>query len=206
VIVTEKSPPKADALPPEPSSDGENERPTIQPPFDVAAFARTDMARSAEVPPSDAFEAETRANQTTINEMACERAAGPEITERAIDDPMAEMSKCFSVQDYAGALGLAELILAENPRNLAAVGCRENCRVRLENIYASRLRPDRVPVVLGAPAQASSRSIDHRAGFMLSLIDGSSTVETILDESGMPKLDALRILDELVMQKIVGFA
>ena len=43
------------------------------------------------------------------------------------------------------------------------------------------------------------------SGFILSLIDGSSSLEMVLDVCGMPKLDALRILQELVHQKIVGF-
>jgi hypothetical protein len=47
--------------------------------------------------------------------------------------------------------------------------------------------------------------MDHRAGFILSLIDGASSVDLILDVCGMPKLDALRILQELVQQKIVAF-
>jgi hypothetical protein len=38
----------------------------------------------------------------------------------------------------------------------------------------------------------------------LSLVDGVSTVEMILDVSGMPRLDALRILNELVQQRIVA--
>jgi hypothetical protein len=260
--VTDKSSPKADTPPPVPCSDDEHERPTIQPPFDVAAFARTQMVLGVDLAPPEALVPETPSEQITVSnevelERACvessldgdspptprrrpfpvapalevspasapgprrnlspssieaavlgaiEDASGPEITQRAIDDPMAEMSKCFSLQDYTGALGMAELILAEDPRNLAAVGCRENCRVRLENMYAARLRPDRVPIVLVPPAQACSLLIDRRAGFMLSLIDGSSTVEMILNESGMPKLDALGILHELVLQKIVGFA
>ena len=73
-------------------------------------------------------------------------------------------------------------------------------------MYAARLAPlDRAPIVVVPRAQMRWLSIDHRAGFVLSLIDGQSTVETILDVSGMPKLDALRILHELVQQKIVAF-
>jgi hypothetical protein len=208
--VTDKTPSKAGQLPPEPCSDDEHERPTISPPFDVAAFAREQMAPGAELPRPDPFARETRPGQTANSEAelvgAIEDATGPEISEHAIDDPMAEMSKCFRLEDYAGALAMAELILAEDPRNLAAVGCRANCRVRLEKMYAARLLPDRVPVVRVAPVQLGSLSIDHRAGFVLSLIDGSSTVEKILDESGMPKLDVLRILHELVLLEIVGFA
>jgi len=40
--------------------------------------------------------------------------------------------------------------------------------------------------------------LDHRAGFVLSLVDGSSSIDDILDVSGMPRRDALRILCELV--------
>jgi hypothetical protein len=47
-------------------------------------------------------------------------------------------------------------------------------------------------------------AIDHRAGFLLSLVDGSSTLEAILDVCGMPRLDALRILHELVQRGAVG--
>ena len=73
-------------------------------------------------------------------------------------------------------------------------------------MYAARLGPlDRVPLVVVPRAQMRWLSIDHRAGFVLSLIDGSSSIEMILDVSGMPKLDALRILHELVQQKIVSF-
>jgi hypothetical protein len=39
----------------------------------------------------------------------------------------------------------------------------------------------------------------------LSHIDGSCSLEQILDVSGMPTLDALRILFELVQQRVISF-
>lgn len=130
----------------------------------------------------------------------------PEITERTIEDPVAEMRERFSLGDYTGALEMSELILAEEPDHVDAAECGENCRTVLENMYAARLGPlERVPVVLVPRAQMRWLSMDHRAGFVLSLIDGSSSFDMILDVSGMPKLDALRILHELVQQKIVSF-
>jgi hypothetical protein len=132
-------------------------------------------------------------------------SAGPEITERTIEDPVAEMRERFSLGDYTGALEMAELILAEDPGHLEAAECGENCRTVLENMYAARLGSlDRVPRVVVPRTQMRWLSMDHRAGFILSLIDGSSTIEMILDVSGMPKLDALRILHELVEQKVVA--
>jgi len=254
--VTDKSPKtKPSSRPPRPAASGENERPTVSPPFDVEAFAR------ATTSPAGVIESEARREEITItNEAELERARsqsarrtdpprkntpgalsianahapsapnvpavralsptsieaavlgaiatspGPDISERTIDDPIAEMCERFSLGDYTGALEMAELILAEDPGHLEAAECGENCRTVLVSMYSARLAPlDRAPIVVVPGTQMRWLSIDHRAGFVLSLIDGSSTVETILDVSGMPKLDALRILYELVQQKIVAF-
>jgi hypothetical protein len=133
-------------------------------------------------------------------------ASAPEITGRTIEDPVAEMRERASLGDFTGALEMAELILAADPGNLDAAECAENCRSVLEHMYAARLGPsDGVPVVVVPQAQMQWLSIDHRAGFVLSLIDGSSTLEMIIDVSGMQRLDALRILHALVQQRIVAF-
>jgi hypothetical protein len=157
---------------------------------------------------------EMAAPQRTLSPTSIEAAVlgaiagtpGPEITERTIDDPVAEMNERYSLGDYTGALEISELILAEDPSNLEAAECGENCRSVLERMYVAKLAPlDRAPQVVVPRAQMRWLSIDHRAGFVLSLIDGSVSVETILDLSGMPRLDALRILHELVQQKVVAF-
>jgi hypothetical protein len=131
---------------------------------------------------------------------------GPEITERTIEDPAAEMRERVSLGDYTGGLEMAELILAGDPSNLEAAECGENCRSVLERMFVAKIGPlDRAPVVIVPGTQMRWLSIDHRAGFVLSLIDGVSTVEMILDVSGMARLDALRILHDLMQQRIVGF-
>jgi hypothetical protein len=164
---------------------------------------------NAHAPSAPSIEAQRTLSPTSIEAAvlgAIATAPGPEISERTIDDPVAEMCERFALGDYTGALEMAELILAEDPANLEAAECGENSRTVLESMYVARLSPlDRAPIVVVPPTQMRWLSIDHRAGFVLSLIDGSSTVETILDVSGMPKLDALRILHELVQQKIVAF-
>jgi hypothetical protein len=72
-------------------------------------------------------------------------------------------------------------------------------------MYTARIGPlDRVPVVEIARDQLRWLSIDHRTGFILSLVDGISSLEMILDVSGMPPLDALRMLFELVQQRIIS--
>src|SRR5580692_3268189 len=52
--------------------------------------------------------------------------SGPEITERTIEDPVAEMRERFALGDYTGALEMAELLLAEEPGNVEAAECERN--------------------------------------------------------------------------------
>jgi hypothetical protein len=172
------------------------------------SIANARSPSSAQVPVSKVYTSSTSA--TSIENAALASIGGessqPEITERTIEDPAAEMRERFSLGDYTGALEMSEIILADEPDHAAAIECGANCRTVLENMYAARLGPlDRVPMVVVPRAQMRWLSMDHRAGFVLSLIDGSSSIEMILDVSGMPKLDALRILHELVQQKIVSF-
>ena len=45
--------------------------------------------------------------------------------------------------------------------------------------------------------------LDHRAGFLISLVDGSYTLEMILDACAMKRDDALAILAELAARRII---
>jgi hypothetical protein len=54
-----------------------------------------------------------------------------------------------------------------------------------------------VPTLLKTAAQVCHMPLDHLAGFMMSLIDGTTTVEDILALSSMAEIDALRLLCDL---------
>ncbi|MDB4940736.1 MAG: hypothetical protein JWP97_270 [Labilithrix sp.] len=117
-----------------------------------------------------------------------------------------EMNDRVALGDYTGALEIAEKLLALTPRDESVRQCAETCRGVLRQMYTARVGPlDKVPMVMVARDQMRWLSIDHRAGFVLSLVDGVSTLEMILDVSGMPELDALRILSELAQQRIISF-
>jgi len=117
-----------------------------------------------------------------------------------------EMNDRVSLGDYTGALAIAEKLLASDPGNVAVQACAENCRTVLRQMYVTKIGPlDRVPTVAVPRDQLRWLSIDHRAGFVLSLVDGVSSLEMILDVSGMPELDTLRILSELAQQRIIAF-
>jgi hypothetical protein len=177
------------------------------PPAATAAAPNPSAATAAR--PSAPADAEPRSLSPSSIEAAVLGAIGgspaPEITERTIEDPMAEMRERFSLGDYSGALEVAELLLAEDPADAEVIECADQCRTVLEGMYAARLGSlEQVPAVIVQRTQLRWLSIDHRAGFVLSLIDGSSSLEMILDVSGMPRLDAMRILVELIAQRIVA--
>jgi hypothetical protein len=122
-------------------------------------------------------------------------------------DPAAakDMKDRHTAGDYSGALHVAEQILALAPGDEEARRYAQGCRDVLIQMYASRLGSlDSIARVIVAPEQIRWLSLDHRAGFLLSLVDGTSSVEDLLDICGMPRLDALRILIALVEQRVIS--
>lgn len=133
--------------------------------------------------------------------------AAPVVTvSSAATEPESEMRDRFSLGDYSGALLVAEGLLEENPEHTEALRYAESCRNVLAQMYTARIGPlDRVPFIAVPREQLKWLSIDHRAGFVLSHVDGVSSLEQILDVSGMAPLDALRILYELAQQRVISF-
>jgi hypothetical protein len=116
-----------------------------------------------------------------------------------------EMIDRLSLGNFSGALELAEAILSRDADHDDARRVAEESREKLLHMYTARIGSlERVPQVAIPAEQLRWLSLDHRAGFVLSLIDGFSNVEMILDISGMAHFDALRILCELQEQKIIA--
>jgi hypothetical protein len=115
------------------------------------------------------------------------------------------MKDRYAMGDFSGALVIAEGILAHNPDDLEAPRYVQSCRDVLTQMYSARLGSlDRVVAVAVPSDQIRWLTLDHRAGFLLSLIDGGLTVDQILDISGMPRLDALRIMYQLLDQRVIS--
>ena len=110
---------------------------------------------------------------------------------------LGEIQERLDVGDDLGAMMLAENLLTIEPDNGEASQCVEICRGRLVDKYLARLGGRRrVPRVILGMDEIRYLSLDHRAGFLLANIDGCMTVEEVLDVSGMPEFDALRLLDD----------
>lgn len=119
--------------------------------------------------------------------------------------PVDELQARFDEGDFAGALLLAERLLALDPTDARARGLSETARERLINAYSIELGGRRrVPHVIMEGDEIRWLALDHRAGFLLSCIDGRMSIEELLDVSCMPMLDALRILCDLRDQGVIA--
>jgi len=121
------------------------------------------------------------------------------------DAEIGEMKDRYAMGDFTGALVVAEGLLEVNAGDTDAQRYAQSCRDVLTQMYTARLGALNQRVRVAVPGdQIRWLSLDHRAGFVLSLIDGSSTVEELLDISGMNRLDALRILYTLFDQRVIA--
>ncbi len=69
---------------------------------------------------------------------------------------------------------------------------------------ASRAMPSSAPKLLKGHRELSSAPIDARDAFVLSLIDGKTSIAQIVDASGLARGDVVSILERLVQLGIVA--
>ena len=106
--------------------------------------------------------------------------------------------------DFGAALDTANALLKNHPNNADALLYRDQCVATLRQMHIARFGSlTRIPIITVPEERIRWLSLDHRAGFLLSLVDGQGSVEDIVDASGMPELDALELLCSLLEQRIL---
>jgi hypothetical protein len=116
-----------------------------------------------------------------------------------------EMVDRFELGDFTGALSLADTLLEIDRTDAEARRIAETSRNKLRAIYIGRLGTlDQVPVMMIPHAELRWLALDHRAGFVLSLVDGTSSIEEIIDVSTMAQLEVLRTLYNLLSQNVIS--
>ena len=108
--------------------------------------------------------------------------------------------------DYAGALLAAEALLVHQPGHGDALDCAQMARSEMRKVYVSRLGSlERVPQLAMATPGLLALSLDFRAGLLLARIDGRRSLEELVESSGIPPIEALRILSELHLVRAIAF-
>jgi hypothetical protein len=156
---------------PAPELDDTSSRPTIVPPFDVGLFAREKMTEE-EVPPGD---------RPTLPPPP---AAAP---------PFSGVHERVDLDE-----GPVVTIDVEEPDARVVEAEPKASEEQDEATLVAQLGSLDCVLILGVDPATVYAKIDPRGAFLLAQIDGTSTVETLLDICGMPRHDALRLLVSFV--------
>jgi hypothetical protein len=166
--------------PPAPEADARDfaeDRPTPIPEFDPAAFAR---------------DSETKQLAASF--------AGVE--------PTIEQARRLHLDgDHEQALFLVSHILELTPRHPEAAELSAVCRAALECECLDVLGSEAgLPVAAVSAEELKGFALDSTSAFLFSLVDGATSVESVLDISGLPRLLALRHLRNMLERGIIGLA
>jgi hypothetical protein len=116
-----------------------------------------------------------------------------------------KLRELLELDDFTGALEHAEAILALEPHHAFAAEAKTKAREQLLQMHYSKLGDVHdVPIVLCPPDQVIWLDLDHRAGFILSQVDGVSSYHEIIEISGMEPLESVTILANLVSNGVIG--
>src|ERR1700730_5876253 len=155
-----------------------SERPTTPPLFDVLQYAR-----------------ESDANTKTVRPIAFEEelASVERVSDRAADGSLLDDDS-----------STAEVPSSPEPHSETRLTTRPTMGATLTDEGWARGMVG-APVVVMPHDQLRRLPLDHRAGFLLSLMDGTIDLATVIEVSAMPPSDALRAVRDLFDAGVVGF-
>lgn len=118
-------------------------------------------------------------------------------SEPASADPFNDVRELYDAGDFRSALVMVEALLEVSPDHFEAKACAASCRELLSKKYLTRLGGlAKILRVAMPPDEIRWLSLDHKAGFLLSCIDGTSSIEEVLDVACMQEFEAIRILHD----------
>jgi hypothetical protein len=107
--------------------------------------------------------------------------------------------------DPEAALAIVQKALEQQPNNAEAHELLLAAEERyVKHVYANDLLPQAVPQLLVAPSDLQLQQIDPQEGFVLSRINGSWDIESILSICPFREADCLRMIRDLLKRGIIG--
>jgi hypothetical protein len=134
---------------------------------------------------------------------AAEIAPGEE--DATLDQLVSEGQRLVREEQLEAGLDLLEAVARREPMRLEVHGHIEDVRSRLVKRYRERMGDlGSVPRLSLGLSDVMKFNLPAQAGFMLSLIDGDTSVGDIVSLSGMDSFGALRVLNGLLDAGIVS--
>ena len=132
-------------------------------------------------------------------------APRPPVRQGDVEIWMAAAKDLLALDDFSGSLEMIEKILKVDPSHVEARAYLKQNEATLVDMYESKLGPlGRVPRLAIKPEEVMWLNLDHRAGFLLSQIDGTVDFESLFALSGLPRLDTARILATLMAEGVIA--
>ena len=123
----------------------------------------------------------------------------------ALDDLVKEGQRLVGEQELEAGLDLLEAVARRDPMRLEVHGHIEEVRGRLLKRYRDRMGDlGGIPRLSLGLSDVMKFNLPAHAGFMLSLIDGDTSIGDIVSLSGMDSFGALRVLNGLIDAGIVS--
>ncbi len=157
------------------------------------------------------LEAEEGLDLSAVAEKSDLRPLVPEATQPSAPGPgdvdvwMAGARDLHALGDFSGSLEMIEKILKVDAEHHEAREYLRQNEATLVAMYESKLGPLAcVPRLAIQPEEVMWLNLDHRAGFLLAQIDGTVDFESLFALSGLPRLDAARILATFVDRGVIA--
>jgi hypothetical protein len=106
--------------------------------------------------------------------------------------------------DPEGALLIVQKALQQQPNNADAQRLLVDAEEKfVKHVYSNDLSPRAVPQLMVAPSDLTLQQIDPQAGFVLSRINGSWDIQSILSICPFREADCLRMIRDLLKRGII---
>lgn len=139
------------------------------------------------------------------------RAAGEEPDEIELEavlensgGALSDVVALFRDGEFEEGLELLMTLSREEPGRMELQGYIELARSRMVGLYRERVGdPARAPRVRIAPEEIMKFNLPAQAGFLLSLVDGRTSIAELIQISGMDPFEAMQLLTNLLSAGIV---
>jgi hypothetical protein len=183
--------------------------PVIDTPFELVSTPSAPPEPVPEPEPADSTGAGTGGGGGAMDLVAGDTSSAADFTvpqpaESEVDAWMRGARDMLELDDFSGAVELLEKILQDAPDHPEARKMRDEAESQLLSMLSSKLgNLNRVPRVQMAEDEIIWLNYDHRAGFVLSLVDGELSFDEIISISGITQLECMRFLVQFLQDKVI---
>jgi hypothetical protein len=157
-----------------------------------------------ELPGMDPIDARSAEILEEIDSNAPEGETREDRTRRRITALLDRATEWGQASDLERSVAAVDLALSEDPNSALAQKLIHRNRDTIMNAFQGFLGDlQRTPALARPLHELGSAPISPRAAFLLSRVDGTLSLDEILDVSGMPRLEAYRYLCQLFLRGIL---